>query len=137
MEVKMLYPAYVHVGDKKHAHGVTIPDFPGCFSAADEWDDLPRMIQEAAEVYFEGEDTAIPSPTPLEQLVDNPDYQGGVWMLVDLDLAKLKVKAKRVNITIPENLLYEIDRFAGQHNLTRSGLLAQAAGQYIHRKLAA
>ena len=37
-------------------------------------------------------------PTPLEQLTANPEYQGGVWLLVDIDLAKLKVKAKRVNI---------------------------------------
>jgi len=36
----MLYPVYVHLGDETHAHGVTIPDFPGCFSAAD---DLPRF----------------------------------------------------------------------------------------------
>ncbi len=31
----MLYPAYVHIGDDQHAHGVTFPDFPGCCSAAD------------------------------------------------------------------------------------------------------
>lgn len=125
------------MGDDKHAHGVTIPDFPGCYSAADEWDELPRMIQEAAEVYFEGEDMPVPAPTPLEKLAGKAEYQGGVWMLVDIDMARLKVKAKRVNITIPENLLHEIDRFAEQHRMTRSGLLVQAAGQYIHRKNAA
>jgi metal-responsive CopG/Arc/MetJ family transcriptional regulator len=38
---------------------------------------------------------------------------------------------------MPENLLHEIDRYAAQYNMTRSGLLAQAAGQYIHRKQAA
>jgi predicted RNase H-like HicB family nuclease len=130
----MLYPAYVHLGDDQHAHGVTIPDFPGCFSAADEWEDLPRMIQEAAEVYFEGEDIPVPAPTSLEKLAVNPEYQGGVWLLVDIDLSKLKVKAKRVNITMSENLLNEIDRYAEQYHMTRSGLLAQAAGQYIHRK---
>ena len=98
----MLYPAYVHLGDEKNAHGVTIPDFPGSFSAADEWHDLPHKIQEAAELYFEGEDMPIPAPTPLEKLANDSDYQGGVWLLVDIDLAKLKVKAKRVNITMPE-----------------------------------
>ena len=133
----MLYPAYVHLGDDKHAHGVTIPDFPGCFSAADEWEDLPHMIQEAAEVYFEGEDIPVPAPTSLEQLAANPEYQGGVWLLVDIDLAKLKVKAKRVNITMSEKLLNEIDRYAEQYHMTRSGLLAQAADQYIHRKQSA
>jgi len=130
----MLYPAYIHIGDDQHAHGVTIPDFPGCFSAADEWEELPRMIQEAAEVYFEGEDIPVPAPTPLGKLATNPDYQGGVWLLVDIDLSRLKVKAKRVNITMSENLLYEIDRYAEQYHMTRSGLLAQAAGEYIHRK---
>jgi metal-responsive CopG/Arc/MetJ family transcriptional regulator len=54
--------------------------------------------------------------------------------LVDIDLAKLKVKAKRVNITLSEKLLYEIDQYAEQYHMTRSGLLAQAADQYIHRK---
>ena len=34
----MLYPVYVHTGDTDHAHGVTFPDFPGCFAAADRWD---------------------------------------------------------------------------------------------------
>ncbi|MCM0080168.1 type II toxin-antitoxin system HicB family antitoxin [Geomonas sp. Red32] len=130
----MLYPAYIHLGDEEHAHGVTIPDFPGCFSAADEWADLPRMIQEAAEVYFDGEDIPVPAPTSLEKLAANPDYQGGVWLLVDIDLAKLKVKARRVNITLSEKLLYEIDEYAEQNHMSRSGLLAQAADQFIHRK---
>jgi predicted RNase H-like HicB family nuclease len=134
MEVRMLYPAYVHLGDDKHANGVTIPDFPGCFSAADRWEDLPRMIQEAAEVYFEGEDTPVPAPTSLEQLAANPEYRGGIWLLVDIDLAKLRVKAKRVNVTMPENLLKEIDRYAEQYHMTRSGLLALAVDEYIHHK---
>lgn len=58
----MLYPVYVHVGDDTHAHGVTVPDFPGCYSAADNWDELPAKIQEAIEVYCEGEDMDIPRP---------------------------------------------------------------------------
>ena len=40
----MLYPVYVHVGNENEAHGVIFPDFPGCFSAADEWADLPAAI---------------------------------------------------------------------------------------------
>jgi len=78
---KHVYPAYIHVGDDQHAHGVTIPDFPGCFSAADQRKDLPRMFQEAAEVYFEGEDIPVPTPTPLEELIANPEYQGGVCVM--------------------------------------------------------
>lgn len=130
----MLYPVYVHVGDEKHAHGVTIPDFPGCFSAADEWEKLPAMIQEALEVWFEGEDGEIPAPTPLERLTANPEYEGGVWMLIDVDVAKLSGKARRVNITLPERVLTAIDQAAAHFGESRSGLLAKAAMEYMERR---
>ena len=73
----MLYPVYVHPGDADHAHGVTFPDFPGCFSAADTWSDLPAAVQEAVEAHFNGEPDAVPPPTPLENLVSQPEYAGG------------------------------------------------------------
>jgi predicted RNase H-like HicB family nuclease len=127
----MLYPVYLHLGDEKTAHGITVPDFPGCFSAADSWEELPGMIQEAAEVYFEGAEAEIPPPTPIERLAQDPAYEGGAWMLVDIDLSKLSRRVKRVNITLPENLLKSIDDFAGSHRMTRSAFLARAAGKYI------
>ena len=76
------YPVYVHRGDGSHAHGVTLPDFPGCFSAADEWADIPSKVQEAIEVYCEGEDMELPPPSPIKALQGLPEYQGGEWMLV-------------------------------------------------------
>ena len=36
-------------------------------------------------------------------------------------------RAVRVNITLPEDVLTEIDRYAQNHGFTRSGFLAQAA----------
>ena len=123
----MIYPVYVHLGDAEHAHGVTIPDFPGCFSAADDWQDLPAKIQEAIEVYCEGEALEIPAPTPLETLTGRAEYQGGVWLLVDVDLVRVRPKAVRLNISLPEPLVARIDSYAKAHRLSRSGFLAQAA----------
>ncbi|MDG4595608.1 MAG: hypothetical protein P9F75_07930 [Candidatus Contendobacter sp.] len=37
------------------------------------------MIQEAIEVYFEGETDDMPPLTPLEVLARDPAYAGGVW----------------------------------------------------------
>lgn len=133
----MLYPVYVYLGDEKHAHGVAIPDFPGCFSGADEWDNLPRMIQEAVEVYFEGEDMEIPAPTPLEQVARNPEYAGGVWMLVDIDLARVNTKSVRVNISLPANLISKIDSYAQSHHMSRSGFIAKAAEEVLKQGRAA
>ena len=124
----MLYPVYVHLGDEQHAHGAVIPDFPGCHSAADELEALPRAVQEAVEVYFEGEDMAIPAPTPLDVLAKREEFaDGGVWMLMDIDLARVATKGVRVNVMLPGDLLRRIDDYTRSHHLSRSGFLAQAS----------
>lgn len=130
----MLYPVYVHVGDENHAHGVTIPDFPGCFSAADTWEDLPARIQEAIEVSCEGEHGEIPAPTPLEKLAHDPTYTGGVWMLVNVDVSRLSSKPVRLNISLPEGLVKQIDEHARAQHLSRSGFLARAALAQMERE---
>ncbi|AOY91553.1 HicB family protein [Cupriavidus sp. USMAA2-4] len=129
----MLYPLYVHVGDARHAHGVSFPDFPGCFAAADDWEDLPAAVQEAAEAHFAGSETPIPRPTPLESLTASPEFEGGVWMLFDIDLSKLRSKAVRLNISLPERLLQQIDAAARQRRLSRSAFLALAAEHEMER----
>lgn len=123
----MLYAAYVYLGDPHHAHIVTIPDFPGCFSGADHWDDLPAKVQEAVELYYEGEDAIVPTPTALETLARRHPYQGGVWMMVDIDLKRIQRRNVRVTIALSESLLQEIDRQASRRRLSRSAFLAHAA----------
>lgn len=123
----MLYPIYVHVGDNKTSHGIIFPDFPGCFSAADEWQDIPAMAQEAVECHMAGEGLPVPMPTPLEKLTINPEYEGGVWMLVELDVSRIDPAPQRVNVSLPRFLLSQIDDYAQAHHLTRSGFLAKAA----------
>jgi predicted RNase H-like HicB family nuclease len=130
----MLFPVVVHK-DEKSDYGVTTPDMPGCFTAATTLDEAINNIQEAAECHYVDE-AELPLASSLERFINDSEYAGGMWVMVNIDFAKLKVKAKRVNITMPENLLLEIDRYADKYHMTRSGLLAQAAGEYIHRKSA-
>jgi predicted RNase H-like HicB family nuclease len=123
----MLYPVYVQMGDEKHAHGIEFPDFPGCFSAADDWQEINCMAQEAVECHLAGESLPIPAPTALEKLTSDPRYVGGVWMLVDIDTRRIDPAPQRVNISLPGSLLTEIDEYAQAHHLSRSGFLAKAA----------
>lgn len=127
----MLYPVYLHPGDSAHSHGAQVPDFPGCFSAADDWQDLPRMVQEAIEVWCMGENMDLPPPTALELLAARTEFNGGVWMLIDVDVTRLEVRSNqkpmRINISIPAGLVHDIDDYARAHGATRSGFLAQAA----------
>ena len=129
----MLYPIYVHPGDATHSHGVEVPNFPGCFSAADDWQDLPRRVQEAVEVWCMGEDMDLPEPTPLEKVLADGNFEGGVWMLMDIDVSRLEIRSSqkpvRINISIPAGLVHDIDKAARASGATRSGFLAKAARQ--------
>ncbi len=127
----MIYPVYVHIGDDTHAHGVTIPDFPGCFAAADTWDVLPKAVQEAIELYCEDEDMTMPIPTSLDQLVSDPDYVDGIWLMVDIDLSQINPRSIRLNISLPESLVHRIDREAKARHMSRSAFLAMSAQHQI------
>jgi predicted RNase H-like HicB family nuclease len=128
----MLYPICVHK-DENSAYGAIFPDFPGCFAGADELQTLPAAAQEAAEAHFYGESDAIPKPSSPEAWNSDERFDGGYWMLVDIDLSKLNAKAVRLNISLPENLLNRIDAEAKTRRLSRSAFLAVAAEREMAR----
>ena len=120
--------------DPASDYSVTVPDLPGCFSAGDNIEDALDMAKEAIECHIEGmllDGDIIPKVTPIEKHKDNSEYKNVMWGIVEVDLSKLSVKSKRVNITIPENLLHSVDQYAKQHGESRSGLLTQAVTEYM------
>lgn len=122
----MMYLAYVHK-DENSAYGLTFPDFPGTFSAADEFDGLPAAAQEAIELHFDGEELELPTPSAPEQWAKDKRFQDGYWMLINIDTKKISSKPMRLNVSLPEYLVAEIDRYADAHHMTRSAFLAAAA----------
>jgi hypothetical protein len=60
-----------------------------------------------------------------------PDFKDGIWAIIEVDLSKLSLKSKRVNITMPERLLNSLDYFARKRGETRSGVLTKAATEYM------
>jgi len=131
----MNYPVVLH---KDRDYGVTVPDLPGCFSAGRSIDEALAMAKEAIELHIESlidEGQSVPSAGNLEGHRRNPDYRGGRWALVPIDAAQLHVRAKRINITVPERVLEAIDRAAEAHGQTRSGFLVEAASEYIGRSV--
>ena len=126
----MLFPVCIHK-EKDSAFGVTIPDIPGCFTAGDTLEEAVANIQEAVELYFEGEDLDIPEPSSVEKLAADPIFEGGYWFIVDIDFSFHAPKVKRVNITLKQSDLTMIDQFAKQNKLTRSAFLAMAARKVV------
>ena len=128
----MLYPLYVHQGADS-AYGAIFPDFPGCFTAADDLQELPTAAQQAVEAHFGADDDPIPSASRPQDWEGQPDYSGGFWLLVDIDLGKVRAKSVRLNISLPENLLHRIDDAAKGRGQSRSAFLATAAEREMGR----
>src|SRR3990172_3234776 len=123
--------------DADSAYGMWFPDMPGCFPAADELDDLPRVAAEALRQHVEALESngrAVPEPRPLAEAMGDKDVRkalrtGATTMLVPL-LAD-PGRTVRVNVTVERGLLDQIDEAAGARGLTRSAFLAQAAREKI------
>jgi predicted RNase H-like HicB family nuclease len=129
----MRYPVVIHK-DANSDYGVTVPDLSGCFSAGETLDEALQEVTEAIECHLEGllmDGESIPVPHSIEHYQSDSNYAGGIWAVVTIDLAKLSGKSTRVNITLPERVLNLMDKFAAENGETRSGLIAQAAIEYI------
>ena len=127
------YIALIHK-EPESDYGVSFPDFPGCVTAGADLDEARGMAEEALAFHIEGmtEDGAIiPEPSSLEAIMSDPVNRDGVAILVAGPAPP--VRTVRVNITLPEDVLKDIDVYARSHGFTRSGFLATEARRAIGR----
>ena len=108
----MLYPIAIERGDKETAHGIIIPDIVGCFSAADNYNDVFDNAIEAITGHLEclaEEGLEIPLPSDIEHYIDDEDYKGMTWAVVAVDINRYLGKTEKVNVTLPSRLIHLID----------------------------
>ena len=126
------YIAVVHK-DPKSDFGVSFPDFPGCITAGTTIDEAKDMANDALSLHVKGlleDGEDIPSPSKLEDIMENPDYSDSVAILV-VSVSEAKPRSVRVNITVPEDMLRKIDNIAKQRGMSRSSFLVNAAQNAI------
>ena len=107
---------------------------PVASGAGETLDEALQQVVEAIECHLEGlllHGESIPAPKTIESHQSNPDYSGGIWAFVTVDIAKLSGKTRRVNITLPERVLSLMDKYASENGATRFGLITQATMEYI------
>lgn len=112
--------------------GVSFPDLPGVVTAGTTLDEARDMAEEALALHLEGmaeDGEAIPEPSSLEAIMSDPENRSGVAILVSVKSDPPKIV--RVNVTLPGDILEQIDKYAETHGYTRSGLLTQAAKKMI------
>ena len=129
----MLYPIAIERGDKNTAHGIVVPDIAGCFSAADDYNDVFNNAAEAITGHLECLAEAgleIPLPSDIEKYIDDLNYKGMTWGVVAVDVSRYLGKTEKVNVTLPSRLIHLIDaKVAGnkERYKSRSAYLSSLA----------
>ena len=74
-------------------YGVTVPDIPGCVTTGETVDKAMSNATKAiyghvGQLVEQGRPFEI-KPSEVEKLSQQPNYAGGIWALISLDLARL------------------------------------------------
>ncbi|MCJ8352304.1 type II toxin-antitoxin system HicB family antitoxin [Moritella sp.] len=133
----MLYPIAIETGNSEQAFGVAVPDIQGCFSAGDSLDDAMANVKEAIEGHLEllAEMKQLPpQATSLSKWVNDDEFKGWAWAIIDIDIDPYMGKASKINVTLPNLLSKKIDSQVKMHpNLykSRSHFLQVAAAHEL------
>lgn len=133
----MLYPIAIEVGDQNTSYGVIVPDILGCYSAGDSLEEAIENTREAITVHLEtlvDMNVDIPLPKAVDSNLNNDEYRGMLWALVDVDVSKYLGKTEKVNVTLPSRLIHMIDEKVASDKSrykSRSGYLASLAEQAL------
>jgi predicted RNase H-like HicB family nuclease len=116
---------------------VSVPDLPGCSVSADSIDIGLEKISQAIKSHLAilaeyGE--KIPSALSIDKhrqqySVDHPHtFSEAFWAIVDIDITVYLGKSHKINVTLPELLIKQIDDKVSKSSTykTRSGFIASA-----------
>ena len=99
-----------------------------------KWKDQRGAEKEITEIEILAEDGAdIPLASQVSNFLDNEDFKGFIWAIVDIDLSRYLGKAEKVNVTLPSRLIHLIDDKVGKDKpyKSRSALLAAGAEKIL------
>jgi predicted RNase H-like HicB family nuclease len=131
MTMARYYPAIIEPAAE--GFGIFFPDVPGCTSTGATVQEAARNAEEALQAHFDlaaEHNDSIPVPSELDAIKVDADVVEAARVLVRVEVPGRSV---RVDITLPEELLAAVDRYAAQTGYTRSGLLAQAVRERMQR----
>jgi predicted RNase H-like HicB family nuclease len=128
--MKKSYLGVVHK-DENSDFSIHFPDFPGCITAGSTIEELTFMAEEALRGHIEcmeDHNYEIPNPSNYDKIVNESD---GALMFMAIQVDAKSSKTKKINITLPEDVLFDIDNYLKDKRISRSAFLARLATQAI------
>ena len=123
---------YVAVIDKDpgRAYGVQFPEVPGCYSAADSFDDIVPNAIEALSLFFEDGEPAPPRGIEgVREEVAGSIAEGAVLMMIPY--VRDRKRVVRVNLSLEKGFVDTLDEAARMRGMTRSAFVRKAATREI------
>ena len=123
---------YIAVIDKddNSAYGVRFPDVPGCFSAADAFDEIVPNAIEALALFFEDRDIVPARGIEAVRGEVAEDLAAGAVLMMIPHISDRR-RVVRVNLSLDKGLLDTLDEAARARGMTRSAFIAKAATREI------
>ena len=106
----------------------------GCVTAGETVDEAKDLVQEALALHVKGmieDGEKLPAPSKLEEIMADADFADAAAYLV-VSIPDAKPRTVRVNITVPEMTLKQIDAAAKKRGMSRSSFLVHLAQNAIH-----
>ena len=107
------------------AFGITFPDLPGCFSAADDEDQVFAAAQTALALYAKDE-MELPQARSLAEFraAAATEIENGAYVIA-VPLITIRRKS-RYNLMLPEDVVESVDKTAGVVGISRSEYVSEA-----------
>ena len=127
----MKYPIKMIQSNIDNNWVISVPDLPGCqvidHSIDNALEKISTVIAEHLTILAEYGET-IPHGSLLEQHIEQNKGKDYSWAIVDFDIIPYLGKSHKINVTLPELLIKQIDDKVKKSELysTRSGFIASA-----------
>ena len=127
-----VYYAIVHK-DPDSAFGISFPDLPGCFSAADDEDDMLHQAQVALALYA-SDPVNLPSARSIQELRKDKDVQRDIKdgaFFIAVPFIAMDRKA-RFNLMLDSSLVAGVDKVAKAAGVSRSEFVSHTLEQRLN-----
>ena len=123
----MKYPVFITTDADKNNYQLSVIDLPGCSTESKSVDEGLRNLENIVDSHLTilseyGE--KIPQPKPIDYHIKSSSL--GIWVIIDIDVIPYLGKSQKINVTLPELLIKQIDDRVNKstEHKTRSGFIA-------------